>query len=87
MLYAEICGADLSGYAADIGELYAKSGYTEKALAYFSQVPAQELSDKQKAAFRRVLIAPAAAEKSVSASGMNFSIFRNAGACFSIRKI
>ena len=34
-LYAEICGADLLAYAADIGSLYAKAGYSEQAAVQF----------------------------------------------------
>jgi len=39
---AEVCGADLSGYAAGIGDMYAKAGQAEKAEEYY--LPAFELA-------------------------------------------
>ena len=36
-LYAEICGADLTAFSADIGEMYAQAGYAEKAAALAAQ--------------------------------------------------
>lgn len=75
-LYAEICGADLSEYAADIGSLYAKAGYSEKAVTYFAQVAVETLSDKQKAAYRRALISCGQKEQ-VASLGLEAAQTRN----------
>lgn len=65
-LYAEICGANLSEYAADIGAMYAKAGYAEKAVSYFSQVSVDTLNDEQKGDYRRALISCGKKEKAVA---------------------
>lgn len=65
VLYAEICGADLSECAALIGELYAKSGYEDKAIQYFSMVSVEELNDSQKELYHRCLLTTGKEEKSV----------------------
>ena len=75
-LYAEICGADLSGYAADIGEMYAKAGNAEKAVESFSQVPVDNLNDRQKATYRRALISCGEKEKA-AALGLDAARTRN----------
>ena len=75
-LYTEICGADLSGYAADIGEMYAKAGNAEKAVESFSQVPVDNLNDRQKATFRRALISCGEKEKA-AALGLDAARTRN----------
>ena len=75
-LYAEICGADISIYAAEIGEMYAKSGYAEKAIGYFSRVETDALSGKQKSYYRRALLSCGEKEK-VSALGLDTAQMRN----------
>ena len=76
VLYAEICGADLSEYAADIGDMYAKAGYAEKAVSYFSQISVDILTDGQKSSYRRVLISSGQKEK-VAALGLDTIQMRN----------
>ena len=39
-VYAEVCGADLSGFAAEIGEMYIKAGYPDKAAEYLPETAA-----------------------------------------------
>lgn len=62
-LYAEICGASLTEYSAEIGEMYAKTGDNEKALEYFSESTIEALNDNQKDLYRRALIKAGEKEK------------------------
>ena len=55
-LYAEVCGADLTEYAADFGTLYAKAGNPETAVSYFAQAAVEALNDEQMAYYREALI-------------------------------
>ena len=48
-LYAEVCGADLSGFAADIGEMYVKAGNADKAAEYLPEVPGGTPGGEQQA--------------------------------------
>lgn len=56
-VYADICGADLSPYAAEIGSVYASAGIYDKALGYFTGFTLDGLNENQKEYYRRTLIA------------------------------
>lgn len=48
LLYAEICGADVSVYAEEIEQLYGKTDGTENAASSFSQADDEPLNDDRK---------------------------------------
>ena len=56
-VYAEICGADLHPYAADIGILYAENGRYEDAVYYFAMADLNSLDDAAKSQYRSALLA------------------------------
>ena len=75
-LYAEICGADMSDYSADIGQLYAKAGYSEKAVSWFSRAAVETMNDEQKAYYYDALISCGEKEKA-DALGLDPAKIRN----------
>ncbi len=63
VLYAEICGADLSEYAVEIASLYAKTGNMDKAIPYFDTVSIDTMTQDQRSLYRRALISCGEKEK------------------------
>ena len=55
-LFSEICGVDLTPYAASIGAMYAKAGMREQASQYFTLANVESMDETQKELYRRTLV-------------------------------